>query len=131
MTDTIVHNVVIGAARLLATELTAERPQKWQDVLDPTTFEAINNWIDIGVTKTGVSEVNDEVRTNMSEVSLVKLNYVASGGPFQLIALWNAAESDEDFHISLRSYTHVTIKSLEIPEVMHEGKSIPVVFQRA
>lgn len=130
MPDTITRTIVIGAARILVNEATAYRPQRAEDVVSFDTYEAINNWVDIGVTKTGVREVNDDIQIAMAEVNLDKLNLIAASGPFQIVALWNDSEADEDMHISLRTYESVQIKSIEVPEVMHEGKSIPIVFAR-
>jgi hypothetical protein len=130
MPDEIRRTVVLGAARILVNEITAARPQRWEDVLDASTYESVNNWLDIGVTKTGVSEVNDEIHASMSEVNLDKLYEVAKGGPFQLVALWNSSEVDETFHISLRSYPSVQMKEVDEPEVMHEGRVIRITFVR-
>lgn len=99
---------------MLINEITAARPQAVSDILDRQTFESVNNWRDIGATRHGILEVDDTILCAFAETTTEKIASIVPVGPFQLAAVWNTAqEDDETMHLAFRHYPSVQIKAYE------------------
>lgn len=133
MPDVIRRTVVRGPARVLINELTAARPQVVTDILDPQSFETVNNWRDIGATRHGILEVNDTVLCAFAETTTERIAEIVAplAGPFQLAAVWNTAEeADENMHLAFRHYPSVQIKAYEGELDEESPFPMPTVFVR-
>jgi hypothetical protein len=114
----------------LVNELTASRPEKVTDILDPQTFESVNNWRDIGATRHGILEENEMVLCVFAETTTEQIVAKVPLGPFQLAAVWNTAEEDdEQMHLAFRHYPSVQIGQYKGQESAHpEAFPSPTVF---
>lgn len=134
MPDVIRRTVVRGPARVLINEITASRPQSVSDILDPQTYESVNNWRDIGVTRFGILEVDDTVLCAFAERRMEDIAASVPPGPFQLVAVWDTSqEEDEVMHLSFRHYPSVQIKAYEGEAEFTKDTApfpIPTVFVR-
>lgn len=126
--------MVRGPARVLINEVTAARPQKVSDILDVDTYEAVNNWRDIGATRHGILEVDDTILCAFAQMTLEAIARAVPVGPFQLVAVWNTAqEDDEQMHLDFRHYPSVQLKRYEGEDNDAAGNTpfpSPTVFVR-
>ncbi len=64
-------------------------PQTYKHIVNPKTFDAINNWADIGATKTGACYTSEWIKTGLAEITTQRLE-IMSGfmKTFELAFLW-------------------------------------------
>lgn len=123
-----VHVIARGPARLLFhLDLFHKHPRNIRDIvrMDDESYEAIDGWQDLGATKTGLLQKDNDVFVSLVEMTRERFE-AFRGRQFQLVACWMVGDSQ----IEIKHYPCVEYMGLINASTRGEA-SLPAYFRIA
>lgn len=118
MSEPVTEQIIVGAARVCMNELSAKYPQTASDIID-SSYQTINNWQDIGATKTGVRVVDyDTIECALAEMTLERLLELIPYGPFQIAFLYQTPTDNDDSEAMMSGVGLWHFPSVQIAETV-------------